>query len=488
MVEVRRCVRGTTAAEDEPAGTAVGGTLCWSAVACVIALFACGFPRLADLAGDDAVCTDPRTDPLNCGDCGRRCADLPGVDGSRVTCREGKCQIGHACLAELADCDAREDTGCEADLRDAETCGSCDVACSGAEPLCSADGSGRACSAHCSSSETECSGTCADVVSDGAHCGRCDHNCGGGDCVAGQCQPVAVATGRMAPAGLAVTADAIYWSEAVTGAMDGRIATCPLPRCTLAPRLVADARGRVGVVAVAGGNVFFAGCSGDTCDDFGRMYQCPVAGCPAQPQIIASDPSLRWTRLTVGPTRVYGIGPFEVVSCVPTDCLATRQTTSATGFAAGTGGLLDFALDSDALYVDGGADLRSCAEPQGCASPAVVTGSGNIESPFGARGGVLYWFAPGSPGVVQIKRCNAASCSPTLFASESNGVSELQVDDSGVYWVNASKGTIRHCPPSGCTGAPDFVASGLTAPRALTLGAGFVYWIEGNDIRRVAKP
>lgn len=484
MVEVRSCVRSAPpAAARKPDGCVQR----WGAVACVTALFACGFPRPADVPGDDASCTDTRSDPLNCGECGRRCADLAGVDGTRVTCRDGNCQIADACLANLADCDAQAATGCEADLRRAETCGSCDVACGGAEPLCSADGGVRACSAHCLAGEAECSGSCADLASDRAHCGRCGHDCGGGACVAGQCQPVAVAPGRMGPVGLAVTADAIYWSETATRGMDGRIATCPLPRCTLAPRLITDARGEVGVVAVAGTSIFFSGCSGDSCDDFVRLYQCPLVGCPATPQIVASDPTLKWLRLAVGPTRLYVIGPSLVASCDPADCIATRQVNMATVFGATNGALVDLALDNGTLYVDAGADLRSCPEPQGCASPTVVTGSATVASPFGVRGGVVYWFTPFSAGVIRIWRCNATSCSPTLFASESDGVSELQVDDSGVYWLNATKGTIRHCPLSGCTGAPDFLANGLIAPKALTLGAGFVYWIEGNDINRVAK-
>lgn len=41
-------------------------------------------------------------------------------------------------------------------------------------------------------------------------------------------------------------------------------------------------------------------------------------------------------------------------------------------------------------------------------------------------------------------------------------------------------------PGPTCAGA--YLAMGLVAPKALTLGAGFVYWIEGSDIRRVAKP
>ena len=88
----------------------------------------------------------------------------------------------------------------------------------------------------------------------------------------------------------------------------------------------------------------------------------------------------------------------------------------------------------------------------------------------------------------RLQTCDAASCTPRLFASESDGVSELEIDDTGLYWINATTGSIRHCPATGCVGAPAYLADGLRAPKALTLGTGFVYWIEGSDIKRVAKP
>lgn len=432
-------------------------------------------------------CADTRNDPLHCGGCGRRCADLPGVDGSRVTCTAGRCDIAAACSPGAGDCDGIESTGCEADLRSPATCGSCTMQCGDAAPLCTATGTSYACSASCGTDETECSGTCADVASDSAHCGRCDRSCGGGDCVAGQCQPVAVATGRSGPVELAVTGDAIYWSEAGAGVMDGKIATCPLPGCSLAPRFIGDARGRIGVLAVAGTDVYFAGCSGDSCDDNIQLYRCPVAGCPALPQSIASDVSLTWTDIRVGATHVYGVAPFSVVGCLPSDCAGTRQSWPASAFGGGTGSLQGIALVGDTLFVSAGAGLRSCPEAQGCAAPAAVANTTAVAAPFRAHAGRLYWFSPFSPGVVRVLSCAAASCSAQLFAQESEGVSEIEIDDSGVYWMNAMTGTIRHCPITGCVGAPGTVATGLVAPKALTLGTAFVYWIEGNDIRRAAK-
>jgi len=302
------------------------------------------------------------------------------------------------------------------------------------------------------------------------------------------CQPVAVATGRSAPVELAVTVDAVYWSEAGTGVMDGKIATCPLPRCSLAPRFIADARGRIGVLAVADSDIYFAGCSGDSCDDLIRLYRCPVAGCPAQPQVIASDSTLQWGGIVTGATHVYGVSPFAVVGCHPDDCIGTRETWHASVFGGGAASLQAIALGGDTLFVKAGAELRTCPEAQGCAAPAVVTNSLIVDPSFRAHGNRLYWFSPGAVGVVRLSSCDAASCATQLFATDADGVSELEVDDSGVYWINAARGTVRHCAVTGCVGAPLTLAAGLAAPKALTLGAGFVYWIEGSDLKRVAKP
>jgi hypothetical protein len=53
----------------------------------------------------------------------------------------------------------------------------------------------------------------ADVMTDRLNCGRCNHDCLGGACVAGACQPVAVAVtqGILFPDLLAIDANWVYW-------------------------------------------------------------------------------------------------------------------------------------------------------------------------------------------------------------------------------------------------------------------------------------
>jgi hypothetical protein len=72
-----------------------------------------------------AQCVDPQTDPMNCGGLGRRC----NIPNGTAACVAGACAIG-SCRAPFANCDARTDTGCEANtLTNAAHCGACGVSC-----------------------------------------------------------------------------------------------------------------------------------------------------------------------------------------------------------------------------------------------------------------------------------------------------------------------------------------------------------------------
>jgi len=84
---------------------------------------------------------DLQTDVGNCGACGKVCGNRANAYG---LCKQGACAIG--CNTGFGDCDGKADTGCESMF-----------------------------------------------ATDSKHCGACGKSCGGARCVAGQCQPLAIA-------------------------------------------------------------------------------------------------------------------------------------------------------------------------------------------------------------------------------------------------------------------------------------------------------
>ena len=145
--------------------------------------------------GDDAgaACStaqDLSSDVRHCGSCSNDCTHLPNVDGNDVSCEHGACVTTGACLSGFADCDPSA-AGCETKLGSTAACTACGESCSGATPVCGAEG----CAASCRGAfPDECSGSCTDTQTDSQNCGACGTVCKGdggltqGLCVAGACQ------------------------------------------------------------------------------------------------------------------------------------------------------------------------------------------------------------------------------------------------------------------------------------------------------------
>ncbi len=132
---------------------------------------------LPDLCG--GVCTNVRTDRLNCGVCGLACANGPNV--TITNCVAAACVIA-GCAAGFGNCDAVTSNGCETALTTSNTnCGACGRAC-GFGATCVAG----ACT--CSAGSTLCGTRCVDLQTNTANCGACARTCSvGGLCTAGTC-------------------------------------------------------------------------------------------------------------------------------------------------------------------------------------------------------------------------------------------------------------------------------------------------------------
>src|ERR1700690_421077 len=169
-----------------------------AAPACVSS--ACTFTCDVGYTACGAACVDEQSDGNNCGGCGAAYAC-----GGGTTCQVGHC----ACPAGMLDCG-----GTCASPSPQNSCGtSCVQACPQPQANGSASCNGAACAITCSSGYTLCSGQCVDEQSDGANCNACGHSCQTGACLAGVCQPVALATGRVSPTSIAVSSAGVFWIE-----------------------------------------------------------------------------------------------------------------------------------------------------------------------------------------------------------------------------------------------------------------------------------
>jgi Stigma-specific protein, Stig1 len=136
-----------------------------------------------------AHCSNPPTDPYNCGACGNICPYV--IPNGSDTCLAGSCQIV-VCDTGFADCDHLIDNGCEVQLgSDPANCGTCGSACGPGSPCLSGVCQAVTCpTVSCPQGLACCGTSCIDLDADVEHCGACGNVCPeaqaciGGECVA----------------------------------------------------------------------------------------------------------------------------------------------------------------------------------------------------------------------------------------------------------------------------------------------------------------
>jgi hypothetical protein len=148
-----------------------------------------------------AACVDLKTDPTNCGGCGKTC-------NGAETCSAGKC--GLTCPPRESVCTGDAGSICVDTKADNANCGMCGKACSPDEVCASG-----ACASACAATQTKCTPEagapfCANVKTDQANCGGCGVACSPAQaCVAGTCSSSCTASQTLCTpeAGAAYCAD-----------------------------------------------------------------------------------------------------------------------------------------------------------------------------------------------------------------------------------------------------------------------------------------
>jgi hypothetical protein len=332
---------------------------------------------------------------------------------------------------------------------------------------------------------------CVDPTTSGQHCGRCDHDCQGGACVAGSCQPVALAIGQANPVKVAVDATNVYFSNNAA-APGGSIQVCAKAGCNQMPTTLADNQPYPGSLAVSGANLIWTvSGTGPTFADGGIRY-CNRNGCAvAGGSVLVANYKSALGVAVDATTAYFGqlTNPGVVSSCLLAGCGGTPTSlVSAQVYPSGVA--VDDTNVYFASYGSGKADgsITLCAKG-GCGDmPTTLASAQFAVSGLALDATTVYWTSQGTAPNFndgKVLSCVKTGCgnSPTVIATGQLGAYDIVVDGSVVYWENRgtrpnlTDGSIVSCPKTGCPGSgPTVLAAGQLDPTGLAIDATTLYW------------
>ncbi len=419
-----------------------------------------------------------------------------GPANSTSSCNGTSC--GFTCNAGYHSCN--NNTACLSNTS-VNSCGSGCAPCSGppsghGQATCSSN----SCGVSCDSGYGLCSNDCVLLTTDANNCGTCGHGCGpGATCSGGKCQAVALAANLSAPNGLQgldVSPDGVYFTAS------GGVFSCGLTSCpATGPQQIGGGFGQTFAVVVTRGLspnlVAFDGTPAEPGpSDF--LYTCPVGGCATTvPSVTAwggkSQSGLGTITALAG--SVYylteGTGGSRISRCSGAGISTCTQLTSPGGLASDT---YNFAVDANNLYYFAPSsttssydDLVACSTATTpCTVSAPLATAVFLPGKVTAYGGNVYWWAGKSADPLLACAATGCSNSPTTIVKPVDGVSELFVDASGVYWINTT-GVLNKCPLTGCPGTgPTIITSGISGAKFLKVQGTSAYWLGTSAVYRIA--
>ncbi len=263
-------------------------------------------------------------------------------------------------------------------------------------------------------------GDLAALASDPRNCGACGHDCLGGGCMAGQCQPVTLVTGRPSLAGIALDGSNVYFAQP-GGAYAG---VQKLPMSGGAPTLLTP--GSVTGLALAGTTLVVADSGAwasslrvpDGAGGLMRVVQTSIDKVASDGVNVyfAGAGSSPITSLPLPLTS--GTNPGQVGTApVPVQALATDGTTVYFAGANGIGGI-----------------------PVPSGSATIYNGVAGVTA-LAIDGGAL-WAATGTTLIKYVRQGSTLTATQTLSGPTSS-VAGLAVDASAVYWTQQDGSVFR---------------------------------------------
>jgi hypothetical protein len=301
-----------------------------------------------------------------------------------------------------------------------------------------------------------CGSACPDLMSDPQHCGECDHVCAGA-CADGLCEPLRLTATGPSPFALAVDAEAVYWTEIVSGAvkkvaLSGGSATT-LATVKTAADLVVDAQ-----------NVYVIGELG--------LFSVPHAG--GNGTMLLPNDVNTGSNLAIDGAWLYTANPnitkLPVTGGTPT-VLASQQYARSLVFSAGV------------LYWPAFNGSVTKISANGGTTTTLYSGTEMSVGAIAVDKNHIYWFDEPRSTIVRVP---ISGGSPSDFASNTT-CSSMVSDGTNLYWTdNRNPGSVLKQSVSGTS------ASALAAKRpafALTQDAKNLYWLEasGTDSGMIMK-